>query len=498
MKQIFLLSLIAGLGLLAASSVTAQTFTNLYNFTALTGANSDGAGPSSGLILSGNTLYGTASGGGIGGNGTIFSVNANGSNFTTLHNFNTFSNTFSDGEVNSDGADPQAGLVLSGNTLYGTTSEGGNGGSGTIFSVNTNGSNFMTLHNFTTLNLDSNNYNISTNSDGAYPQARLILSGSTLYGTAIYGGIWGSGTIFSVNTNGSNFTTLHIFTAVNYTNSDGEEPWGGLILSGNTLYGTALYGGSSGYGTVFAINTNGANFTTLHNFTALTRNGGFYTNSDGAYPYAGLILSGSTLYGTASQGGIGGYGTIFSVNTNGSNFMTLHNFTALTWNGVSNTYTNNDGAKPQNGLILSGSTLLYGTASEGGIWNSGTIFSVNTNGSNFITLYDFTGGYIPDPDTDLILSDNTLYGTGDDDGSNGSGLVFSLSLPVPSLGITPSGNQIILSWPTWAPNFSLQTTTNLASSTWSAVFPAPVTVNGQNTVTNSMSGTQQFYRLISD
>src|SRR5712671_5671321 len=80
------------------------------------------------------------------------------------------------------------------------------------------------------------------------------------------------------------FTTLHSFTG-----SDGVSSYAGLILSGNTLYGTTYGGGSSGKGTVFAVNTNGTGFTTLHSFIG----------SDGANPQAGLILSGNTLYGTA-------------------------------------------------------------------------------------------------------------------------------------------------------------------------------------------------------
>src|ERR1035437_8826589 len=72
------------------------------------------------------------------------------------------------------------------------------------------------------------------------------------------------------------------------TNSDGTRPLAGLILSGTTLYGTATYGGSSGYGTVFAVNTFGGGFTTLHTFAG--------EPSDGAWPQAGLILSGNTLY----------------------------------------------------------------------------------------------------------------------------------------------------------------------------------------------------------
>src|SRR5258706_3583771 len=94
--------------------------------------------------------------------------------------------------------------------------------------------------------------------------------------------------------------------------SDGKEPMAGLLLSGNTLYGTAYRGGSSGYGTVFAVNTNGTGFTNLHSFTALdtfTRT----TNSDGVYPQADLMLSGNDLYGTASQGGSAGGGTVFSL-----------------------------------------------------------------------------------------------------------------------------------------------------------------------------------------
>ena len=85
---------------------------------------------------------------------------------------------------------------------------------------------------------------------------------------------------------------------VSLAGSDGDYPYAGLILSGNTLYGTTAYGGSSGNGTVFAVNTDGTGFTNLHSFTA--RSVLIYTNSDGADPHAGLILSGNTLYGTAT------------------------------------------------------------------------------------------------------------------------------------------------------------------------------------------------------
>ena len=217
--------------------------------------------------------------------------------FTTLHSFAGFP---------SDGADPEAGLItnLSGNTLYGTAANGGSSGAGTVFAVNIDGTGFTTLHSFTA---GSGSYPNYTNSDGALPLAGLILSGNTLYGTAQFGGSSGNGTVFAVNTDGSGFTNLHIFTAgsgpfPNVTNSDGAYPRASLILSGNTLYGMAGFGGSSGQGTVFAVNTNGTGFTTLHSFTG----------SNGAGPN-GLILSGNTLYGTANSGGSSGNGTLFSL-----------------------------------------------------------------------------------------------------------------------------------------------------------------------------------------
>jgi uncharacterized repeat protein (TIGR03803 family) len=281
-------------GTVFAVNTNGTGFTTLHSFT----NGSDGYYPYAGLILSGNTLYGTAVNGGNGlsyGWGTVFAGNTDGTGFTRLHYFTG----------GSDGADPYAfgGLILSGNTLYGTAYYGGSSGDGTVFAVNTDGTGFTILHSFT-------GYSNSTNSDGYYPVAGLILSGNTLYGTATHGGSANAGTVFAVNTNGTGFTTLHSFTASStnslgiYTNSDGYFPDAGLILSGNTLYGTAFHGGSSGQGTVFAVNTDGTGFTILHSFTG---------GSDGTGPDAGLILSGNTLYGTAYGGGSSGKGTVFSL-----------------------------------------------------------------------------------------------------------------------------------------------------------------------------------------
>jgi uncharacterized repeat protein (TIGR03803 family) len=355
----------------------------------------------------------------------------------------------------------------------------------------------------------------------------LILSGNTLYGTAIAGGSSGNGTVFAVNTEGSGFTNLHSFTAssgpvgphsLDGTNSDGDAPWAGLILSGNTLYGTANGGGPYGSGTVFAVNTDGTRFTNLHSFTAtLGSEGGYGTNSDGTYPQDVLILSGNTLYGTANTGGPYGSGTVFAVNTNGTGFTTLHGFTATdaVYPGNDPPYPNyppySDGAYPWDGLILSGNTL-YGTANAGGSSGWGTVFALNTDGTGFTNLHSFTatrgteGGFGTNRDGilpvgGLILSGNTLYGTAAGGGTSGYGTVFSITLPAPQLTITASDTNVIMTWPTNAAGISfagytLQSTTNLVSpAVWSPVVPGPVVVNGQFTVTNPLSGAQQFYQL---
>jgi uncharacterized repeat protein (TIGR03803 family) len=425
-KNLFLLpALIAGLGLIPAGRVTAQTFTNLHNFT----GGSGGATPRAGLILSGATLYGTTyQNDSSGGYGTVFKVNTNGTGFTNLHTFTATSGSL---YTNSDGAYPSGELILSGNTLYGTAGSGGSSGSGTVFAVNTNGTGFTTLYSFTATSIPTPSSPSSTNLDGAYPGGGLILSGNTLYGAAQSGGRSGSGTVFAVNTNGTGFAVLHSFASVvvGYPNSGGAVPRGSLILSGNTLYGTAGQGGSGAGGTVFAVNINGSGFTNLHNFNY---------DSDGYEPLGGLILSGTTLYGTTFIGGsplYPGDGIVFAVNTDGTGFTNLYTFSDVD----QSYYTNRDGAHSWAGLVLSDNTLtLYGTTREGG-GGGGTVFAVNTDRTGFLNLHNFTRGSASYPSTNsdgagpfagLILSGNTLYGTASALGSSSHGTVFALNPPV--------------------------------------------------------------------
>jgi uncharacterized repeat protein (TIGR03803 family) len=305
-------------------------FTNLHSFSATThGVNYDGTIPEDALTLSADTLYATASYGGTNGNGNVFQIGLENDIFTPIYNFT--------GDL--AGQNPVGGVVLSGNTLYGTTYYGG-GAAGLIYAVNTDGSGYTDLHSFSAPAGPS-----GTNSHGLNPADTLVLSGNTLYGTAIAGGVAGDGTVFKYNIGTGVFTTLHSFT----NGTDGASPQAGLLLAGGLLYGTTVSGGRAGFGAVYAVDTNGVNFTTLYSFT---------NGTDGEYPYAGLALSGGILYGTTT-----GAGSIFRLSTNGSDFTTLYHFT----NGL-------DGSYPKGVLIVSGNTL-YGTARNDGEYNSGTVFS---------------------------------------------------------------------------------------------------------------------------
>jgi uncharacterized repeat protein (TIGR03803 family) len=246
--------------------------------------------------------------------------------------------------------------------------------SGTLAGPNTNtfdGPDGIAVHRFSEL---SNGLNL----DGANPAAGLALAGGVLVGTTLNGGTQGAGTAFYMSPDGSNFNTFHSFTS----NPDARNPQGDIAVSGDFLFGTSLGGGNSGVGTVFRGGTNGSVFI-VRNFAAVSADNA--TNLGGASPNALLALSASTVYGTTTAGGAAANGTVFSLSFNGLSFAVLHDFSVLD----SNTGTNADGASPGGGLIASGNKL-YGTASVGGAGGSGVVFSMDNNGSNFTTLHSFT------------------------------------------------------------------------------------------------------------
>ena len=270
-----------------------------------------------------------------------------------------------------NGEDPQGSMSLIGNTLYGITSYGGVHNAGTVFSVPITGGSPTVIANF-----DGKN--------GIDTYAGLTLNGTTLYGTGGKGGLYGYGTVFSVPVTGGDITVLASFNGVN-----GKFPMGGLTLHGNTLYGiTVLGGGAQELGTVFSVPTQGGKITVLASFNGTTE----------GRPCGDLALSGSTLYGTTSEGGIYHDGTVFSVPITGGTPTVLATFDEAT------------GTERWGGLTLHGSTL-YGTTILGGLYGHGTVFSVPTTGGNITVLANLDIANGQHTSGSLIMSGSTLYGT---------------------------------------------------------------------------------------
>jgi uncharacterized repeat protein (TIGR03803 family) len=209
-------------------------------------------------------------------------------------------------------------------------------------------------------------------------------------------------------TPGGTETVLHSFNSA----TDGGLPLGGVIMDkkGN-LYGTAEIGGSSscsgfGCGTVYELAANGT-FTVLHAFGAGT---------DGQYPNAGVIEDkAGNLYGTTSDGGTSGSGTVFKVTRGGAETV-LYSFSG----GI-------DGANPNGALVSDASGNLYGSTFGGGDYGQGVVFKVTPAGTESV-LYAFTGGDDGSyPSTLVMDSAGNLYGAAEAGGANNLGTVFEIA-----------------------------------------------------------------------
>jgi uncharacterized repeat protein (TIGR03803 family) len=325
-KSCILLSLAATVACAGSTASAVQyTLTTLATFNGTNGSN-----PYAGLIAdaSGN-LYGTTRSGGANGYGTVFELAAGTHALSTLATFNATNGDGSFGDLIAD---------ASGN-LFGTTFNGGANNAGTVFKVAAGTHALSTLASFNRTN-------------GAYPYAGLIADASgNLYGTTEEGGANNAGTVFKVAAD-----THALSTLVTFNGTNGADPRGRLIAdaSGN-LYGTTFWGGANGSGTVFEV-ANDVN----HTLTTLAT----FNGANGAIPVAGLIFDASgNLYGTTAGGGANNRGTVFEVANDVNHTLT----TLATFNGA-------NGAIPEAGLIFDASGNLYGTTSEGGANGRGTVF----------------------------------------------------------------------------------------------------------------------------
>jgi uncharacterized repeat protein (TIGR03803 family) len=175
-----------------------------------------------------------------------------------LHNF-SWDNTNADGKYPNNYQ-----LVLSSNTLFGTTAFGGWAsppyGGGTIFKINTDGTGYTNLYVFP-----------DNSSVGG-----LLLNSNLLYGAATLGGNNG-GTLYQINPDGTGFTALF-----NFTNDSACS----LILSSNRMYG--IDGGG-----VFCVNLDGTGFTNIFYWPSQATD---YDQTGLPIEFSSLTLSGNVFY----------------------------------------------------------------------------------------------------------------------------------------------------------------------------------------------------------
>ena len=323
--------------------------------------------------------------------------------------------TFTGGQ---GGKNPFAGLTVdAAGNLYGTATDGGLG-YGTAYTLRHSGAGWV----FDPL------YSFAGGSDGAYPQARVIIGqNGTLYGTTVIGGqACSSGTCGTVfNLRPSAFpcrsaicpgmeTVLYRFMG----GDDGADPkYGDLIFDQGNIYGTTPEGGSHGYGTVYELTPSGTE-SVLYSFA------GFVGGHDGGHPYGGVVRDNvGRLYGTTHEGGTLNAGTVFELTPSemGWTEEVIYSF-----------QRSGSGLVPYAGLIVDQSGNLYGATTTTDFFGGGggTVFELSpSDGSwTYTVLYSFTGNANCGPRANLAMDPaGNLYGTTYCDGANNYGSVFKLT-----------------------------------------------------------------------
>jgi len=309
------------------------------------GMSANGFKPTGGVIKgSDGKLYGTTKIGGNDGAGVIYSVNADGSSYTKLHEF-----------TDAEGYDLSGKLLeASDGKLYGATTLS-TSSNGMIYRINKNGTGFEIIYPFIGV------------ANGYAPLGSLVEDNTgTLYGVTNYSSP-GAGVIFKMNKDGTGYTVLKVFdgAAIYY-------PVAGLTISGDYLYGACGYGGPEFKGGVFRIKKDGTGYQELHVFNGA---------SDGSNPWAPpIVASNGKLIGTTSGGGNNLSGTLYSIDTTGTNYVIHRHFSDAT-----------DGSYPYSGVIQASDGLIYGSTSFSTISLNygGTIYRLNPDGSGFTVLKVF-------------------------------------------------------------------------------------------------------------
>jgi uncharacterized repeat protein (TIGR03803 family) len=299
--------------------------------------------------------------------------------------------------------------------LYGTSVQGGDFGSGTVFELapTANGWAHTVLYSF------------RGGRDGGEPYKGVTLdSQGNLYGTAVTGGTGacegGCGVVYKLTNSGGVWTQSVIH---HFLGTDGSGPGSPVTFdkAGN-LYGMTPTGGADGFGVVYRLKLRADGswgLRVLHTFTG---------GNDGASGSAGrMIFDGAgNLYSVATAGGANGAGVAFELSPTKTGEWTqtiLYQFKGQP-----------DAGFPYGGLVFDAAGNLYGTSYYDGANNLGSVYKLtNTNGVwSESVLYSFQGGADGNNPISTLIFDASgrhLYGTNSQGGAAcGCGTVFTLTL----------------------------------------------------------------------
>jgi len=266
------------------------------------------------------------------GNGTLFAIRRDGSGYRVLLEL--------DGGAASSLPHSPPALAPDGRTLYGMTSAGGAYGSGTLYTIGVDGTGYRVLHAFAAAHGDQPHGMV------VFDRAGHLLGMTRKGGTPVSG--TGAGVVFRYDLANGRYEVLHTFVAGDRANGDTNDH-GYLTLVDGVAYGTTELGGAQLAGTLFAIGEGGGGFEILHSFGDGT--------TDGQMPYGSLLPLGGWLYGTTTQGGANGDGTLFRFRPADRAYQVLASFDRRT-----------TGAFPEDDLVASADgKVLYGLTQAGGV-----------------------------------------------------------------------------------------------------------------------------------
>ena len=318
-------------------------------------------------------FWGTTSAGGNGDAGVIFSLKTDGTGYAVRHNF----------LVDKPGINPIYAPLLLNNIYYGVTESGGRYAGGVLYSYN------KTTQVYTVLN----EFKIEF---GYRPYTNVVAVNGKLYGTtySCNGGNSKPGVIYEYDLATNVYSVKKIFS--NYTGSVlGANPSGSLMVYNNKIYGSTQEGGSGLAGSIFEYDPATNGFRSLYGFGYLA---GAYPN--GKQPNGSLCLYNDELYGTAGNGGSNNAGVIFKYNLTTNTFSKVADF-----GGAGN------GSGPGDGMLLVGG-IFYGTTGNGGTSGGGTLYSFNpvNNNITYLQQFSYTGPVGGGPGYKLTYFNNLFYG----------------------------------------------------------------------------------------